>query len=386
MSALHDMRLRRNPALPMSRKLLYVNWGLILIVVALTGAGAAMLYSAANGSFDPWASPHLLRFVPALALLIVVAVTDIRFWFRLAYLFYVFCLLLLAAVELKGTIGMGAQRWINIGFMQLQPSEVMKVALVLALARYFHGVPYRELRRPMLLVPPLLLAIAPALLVMRQPDLGTGGMLLMSAFAIFFLAGVRWWKFAIVLGSGAALIPLAWSLLHDYQRRRVLVFLDPSTDPLGAGYHIMQSKIALGSGGIFGKGFLEGTQSHLNFLPERQTDFIFTMFAEEFGLIGALTLLGVYSLVFFYGFAIALSANNQFGRLLALGLTTNLFFYVFINIAMVMGLVPVVGVPLPLISYGGTVMIMAMLSLGLIINVRVHREIYIPRRGLREDA
>lgn len=386
MSALHDLRLRRNPNLPLSRKLLYLNWGLVLIVVALAGVGAAMLYSAANGSFNPWASPHLLRFGPALVLLILVAVTDIRIWFRFAYPFYIVCLLLLAAVELKGSIGMGAQRWIDIGFMQLQPSEVMKVALVLALARYFHGIPYRDLRRPLLLLPPLAMAVAPALLVMRQPDLGTGGMLLMSAFTIFFLAGVRWWKFAIVLGGGAALVPLAWTLLHDYQKRRVLVFLDPSTDPLGAGYHIMQSKIALGSGGVFGKGYLEGTQSHLNFLPERQTDFIFTMLAEEFGMIGAISLLGVYCLVFLYGFAIALSANNQFGRLLALGLTANLFFYVFINIAMVMGLFPVVGVPLPLISYGGTIMMMAMLSLGLIINVRVHREIHIPRRGLREDA
>lgn len=386
MSALHDMRLRRNPDLPLSRKLLYMNWGLVLIVMVLASVGAAMLYSAANGSFEPWATPHLLRFAPALVLLIIVALTDIRIWFRLAYPFYLVCLLLLTAVELTGTIGMGAQRWINVGFMQLQPSEVMKVALVMALARYFHGIAHRDLRRPLLLVPPLLMAAAPALLVLRQPDLGTSSMLLMAAFTLFFLAGVRWWKFAIVLGGGAALVPLAWSLLHEYQQRRVLVFLDPSTDPLGAGYHIMQSKIALGSGGVFGKGFLAGTQSHLNFLPERQTDFIFTMLAEEFGLIGAISLLGVYTLVFLYGFAIALSANNQFGRLLALGLTANLFFYVFINIGMVMGLIPVVGAPLPLISYGGTVMMTAMLSLGLIINVRVHREIYIPRRGLRDDA
>src|SRR5690606_19158957 len=254
---------------------------------------------------------------------------------RAAYPFYFLCLLLLAGVELLGSIGMGAHRVFDIGFMQLQPAEVMKVALVLALARYFHGIAPRNLRRPLLLVPPLLMALIPAMLVLRQPDLGTTAMLLMAAFTLFFLAGVRWWKFALVLGGGAALVPLAWNFLHEYQQRRILVFLDPSTDPLGAGYHIMQSKIALGSGGIFGKGFLAGTQSHLNFLPERQTDFIFTMLAEEFGLVGALSLLAVYSLVFLYGFAIALSANNQFGRLLALGLTANLFFYVFINIAMV---------------------------------------------------
>lgn len=380
------MRLRRNPDLPLSRKLVNLSWGLVLVVLLLAGIGTAMLYSAANGSFYPWAVPHLSRFALALPVLFAVALSDIRFWFRAAYLFYFLCLLLLAAVELMGSIGMGAQRWIDIGFMQLQPSEVMKVALVLALARYFHGIAHRNLRRPLLLVPPLLMALIPAMLVLRQPDLGTTAMLLMAAFTLFFLAGVRWWKFALVLGGGAALVPLAWNFLHEYQQRRILVFLDPSTDPLGAGYHIMQSKIALGSGGIFGKGFLAGTQSHLNFLPERQTDFIFTMLAEEFGLVGALSLLAVYSLVFLYGFAIALSANNQFGRLLALGLTANLFFYVFINIAMVMGLIPVVGAPLPLISYGGTAMMTAMLSLGLIINVRIHREIYIPRRGLREDV
>lgn len=380
------MRLRRNPDLPLSRKLVNLSWGLVLVVLLLAGIGTAMLYSAANGSFYPWAVPHLSRFALALPVLFAVALSDIRFWFRAAYPFYFLCLLLLAAVELMGSIGMGAQRWIDIGFMQLQPSEVMKVALVLALARYFHGIAHRNLRRPLLLVPPLLMALIPAMLVLRQPDLGTTAMLLMAAFTLFFLAGVRWWKFAVVLGGGAALVPLAWNFLHEYQQRRILVFLDPSTDPLGAGYHIMQSKIALGSGGIFGKGFLAGTQSHLNFLPERQTDFIFTMLAEEFGLVGALSLLAVYSLVFLYGFAIALSANNQFGRLLALGLTANLFFYVFINIAMVMGLIPVVGAPLPLISYGGTAMMTAMLSLGLIINVRIHREIYIPRRGLREDV
>src|SRR5690606_29730901 len=255
------MRLRRNPDLPLSRKLVNLSWGLVLVVLLLAGIGTAMLYSAANGSFYPWAVPHLSRFALALPVLFAVALSDIRFWFRAAYPFYFLCLLLLAAVELMGSIGMGAQRWIDIGFMQLQPSEVMKVALVLALARYFHGIAHRNLRRPLLLVPPLLMALIPAMLVLRQPDLRTTAMLLMAAFTLFFLAGVRWWKFALVLGGGAALVPLAWNFLHEYQQRRILVFLDPSTDPLGAGYHIMQSKIALGSGGIFGKGFLAGTQS-----------------------------------------------------------------------------------------------------------------------------
>jgi len=386
MSALDDMRLRRNPELPLGRKLWQLNWGLVLLICALALIGGAMLYSAANGRYDPWTTRHLLRFTVGLGMLLAIALTDLRLWFRAAYPFYGLTLVLLVAVEVKGTIGMGAQRWIDLGVMQLQPSELMKVALLLALARYFHGVTYQDLRRPLFLVLPLVMALVPAAMVMRQPDLGTAAMLLMGAGALFFLAGVRLWKFALVVAGLGAALPVAWNLLRDYQKQRVMVFLDPSIDPLGAGYHILQSKIALGSGGLFGKGFLQGTQSHLNFLPEKQTDFIFTMLAEEFGLAGALGLLGLYVLVFLYGFAIALSCNSQFGRLLALGLTANLFFYVFINMAMVMGLVPVVGVPLPLISYGGTAMMTAMISIGLIINVRIHRDIHIPRRGLRDDV
>jgi len=385
MSALDDMRLRRNPELPLGRKLWQLNWGLVLLICALAAIGGAMLYSAANGRYDPWTTRHLLRFAIGLGLLLAIALTDLRLWFRAAYPFYGLTLLLLIAVEVKGTIGMGAQRWIDLGVMQLQPSEVMKVALLLALARYFHGVSYQDLRRPLFLLLPLALALVPAALVLRQPDLGTAAILLMGGGALFFLAGVRLWKFAVLLAGFGAVLPVAWNMLRDYQKQRVMVFLDPSIDPLGAGYHILQSKIALGAGGLFGKGFLQGTQSHLNFLPEKQTDFIFTMLAEEFGLAGALGLLGLYVLVFLYGFAIALSCNSQFGRLLALGLTANLFFYVFINMAMVMGLVPVVGVPLPLISYGGTAMMTAMISIGLMINVRIHRDIHIPRRGLRDD-
>jgi rod shape determining protein RodA len=268
--------------------------------------------------------------------------------------------------------------------IQLQPSEIMKVALILALARYFHGQTDEEVVRPLYLVTPAALALAPAALVLKQPDLGTAVMLLMAAAAVFFMAGVRLWKFALGLLLTLGAIPVAWQFLHAYQRQRLLTFLNPESDPLGAGYHILQSKIALGSGGLFGKGFLAGTQSHLNFLPEKQTDFIFTMLAEEWGMLGGLVLLGLYLLLFIYGFAIALRSRNQFGRLLAIGLTTNLFFYVFINIAMVMGIVPVVGVPLPLISYGGTAMLAVMVAFGLMMSVYIHRDIRIPRRGLGE--
>ncbi len=362
-------------------KLLSVNWGLVLLLALLACVGFAMLYSAANGSWQPWAAKQMIRFSIALLLMIGVALVDIRVWLRAAYIIYLVALLLLIAVELRGAIGMGAQRWIDLGVIQLQPSELMKVAVVLALARYFNGVPIEEIGRPVKLVAPLLLVMVPAVLVLKQPDLGTALMLVMGGGAIFFLAGVRLWKFAVVLGAGAALVPIAWRFLRDYQKKRIYTFLDPENDPLGAGYHILQSKIALGSGGIFGKGFLLGTQSHLSFLPERQTDFIFTMLAEEWGLVGGLVLIGLYSLVFIYGYAIALLSRNHFGRLLAFGITINFFLYVFINTAMVMGLIPVVGVPLPLISYGGTAMLTVMFGFGLMMSVYIHRDVRIGRRG-----
>jgi rod shape determining protein RodA len=265
--------------------------------------------------------------------------------------------------------------------MQLQPSEIMKVALVLALARYFHGLaPENTGRLTRLIVPALIIAF-PAALVLKQPDLGTAMMLLAAGGVLFFLAGVPLWIFAAGVAAGGAVLPVAWSFLRDYQKTRLYTFLDPDRDPLGAGYHILQSKIALGSGGLFGKGFMQGTQSHLSFLPERQTDFIFTMIAEELGLIGGLGLLALYILVIGYAFAIALRCRSQFGRLLGLGIAVNFFLYAFINTAMVMGLLPVVGVPLPLISYGGTAMVTVMLGFGLLMNVGIHRDVRISRLG-----
>jgi rod shape determining protein RodA len=261
----------------------------------------------------------------------------------------------------------------------------MKITLVLALARYFHGATLEEIARPSRLFLPLMLLAAPVVLVLRQPDLGTTIMMAMTAGVIFFLAGVKAWKFGVVIGSALAAMPIAWSFLHGYQKSRILTFLDPEKDPLGTGYHILQSKIALGSGGVFGKGYLHGTQSHLNFLPEKQTDFIFTMLAEEFGMAGGLIILGIYILVIIYGFAIALRVRNQFGRLVSLGIIGTFFFYVFINIAMVMGLVPVVGVPLPLISYGGTAMLSLMIGFGFVLCAYVHRDVRIGRHGMSED-
>ncbi|MDH3475444.1 MAG: rod shape-determining protein RodA [Rhodospirillales bacterium] len=381
-----QLAVQRNPQLRLGQKAAQLNWGLVLVVALLGAIGCAMLYSAANGSMDPWASRQLLRFGAGMVLLLGVALTDIRIWFRYAYPLYLGALALLVLVEIMGSTGMGAQRWIDLRVIQLQPSEIMKVTMVLALARYFHGVASEEIGRPFLLVPPLAIVFVPAGLVMKQPDLGTAVMLVMIGGAVFFTAGVRIWKFAVVLLAGLASIPIGWSFLHAYQRQRVLTFLNPENDPLGSGYHILQSKIALGSGGLFGRGFMQGTQSHLNFLPEKQTDFIFTMLAEEFGMTGGLVLLVLYALVFVYGFAIALRARNHFGRLLAVGLTVNLFLYVFINMAMVMGLIPVVGVPLPLVSYGGTAMLAVMTAIGLTMSVYVHRDIRIARTGLNGET
>ena len=367
--------------LTLLQKLVQINWFLIVLISLIAGVGFAMLYSAANGNIDPWASRQMLRFAAGLGLMLLIALIDVRVWLRHAYLIYATALLLLIAVEVMGVAGMGARRWINLGLFQLQPSEVMKIALVLALARLYHGLHPEEIGRIRWLVVPAGLILVPVALVMRQPDLGTAILLVLTATAIMLLAGVRLWKFAAAFGASVLAIPLAWRfMLHSYQKDRVLTYLNPERDPLGAGYHIMQSKIALGSGGLFGKGFMQGTQSHLAFLPERQTDFIFTMLAEEFGLVGCLGLLSLYVLVIAYGYAIALRSRSQFGRLLATGVITTFFIYVFINMAMVMDLIPVVGVPLPLVSYGGTSMISLLIGFGLILSVYVHRDINISRR------
>lgn len=369
----------------LKEKLWHINWSLVFLLAGVSSVGFLALYSAAGGDLNPWASRQMIRFGMGMAVMLVAALIDIRVWMKNAYGLYLITMALLVVVEIRGSIGMGAQRWIDLGFIQLQPSELMKIALVLALARYFHGASWHDVGRPVYLLPPLLMVAAPAAFVLKQPDLGTTLMLVMTAGCVFFLAGVRLWKFGVVLALGCASVPIAWQFLHDYQKRRVLTFLDPENDPLGSGYHITQSKIALGSGGVFGKGYLQGTQSHLNFLPEKQTDFIFTMMGEEWGMVGGIALLGLYVLVIGYGYAIGLRSRSQFGKLLALGITSTFFLYVFINIAMVMGLVPVVGVPLPLISYGGTAMLTLLFGFGLLMSVYVHRDIPIGRRGANED-
>jgi len=378
-------RLRRGD-MTIKEKLWQMSWSLMLWLCLIATVGFFMLYSAANASLDPWTSRQIARFGLGLILMLTISMIDIRLVMRYAYLLYALVFALLIFVEVRGVIGGGAQRWIDLGPINLQPSELMKVALVLALARYFHSVSLEDAGRPLFLILPALMVFLPVGLILRQPDLGTSMMVVMGGGVLFFMAGVRLWKFAAVAMSGLAAIPIVWPLLEEYQQNRVLTFLNPERDPLGAGYHILQSKIALGSGGLFGKGFLQGTQSHLNFLPEQQTDFIFTMLAEELGMVGGLTLIALYTIVLIYGFAIAIRCRHQFGRLVAIGVTTTFFLYVFINVAMVMGLIPVVGVPLPLISYGGTALLTIMLCMGLLMSVYVHRDVQIGVRGGYDDG
>jgi rod shape determining protein RodA len=375
----------RRGEMSLLQKLAQVNWGLVLLLTVVASVGFTALYSAAGGSFEPWAGRQMARFAVGVTLMLVVALVDIRIWYRFCYAIYGFAFVLLVAVEIAGDIGMGAQRWLDLGLISLQPSELMKVALILVLARYFHGLTIEQIGRPHYLIWPTLLALVPAALIAKQPDLGSAILCVAPAGLIFFLAGVRLWMFAVVIIGGGSAIPVAWQFLREYQKQRIYTLINPENDPLGAGYHIIQSKIALGSGGIWGKGYMLGTQSHLQFLPEKQTDFIFTMFSEEMGFVGGLTLLALYMLVMAYGTAIALRARTDFGRLVAMGVMCSFFFYAFINIGMVMGILPVVGIPLPLVSYGGTAMMTLLIAFGLVINVYVHRDVAIGRRGLVDD-
>jgi len=356
-----------------------MSWSYLALIFLTAAIGIVMLISAAGGKFGLYAEPQLQRFVFSLILTMGIALTDIKLLMRLAYPAYFATLGLLIGVEVMGQIGGGAQRWIQIGPLNLQPSELMKLAIVLALARYFHSLPAEARKNLFTLIVPAILIAMPVALVLNQPDLGTAVLIAASAGVVIFLAGADWKLFAGAVAAVGAAAPFAWSQLHEYQKDRVLTFLDPSRDPLGAGYHILQSKIALGSGGIWGRGFMQGTQSHLSFLPESQTDFVFTVLAEEFGLMGVMVLLGLYFLLIGIGWLMALQARSDFARLLGGGMVVTFSLYVFVNIAMVTGLMPVVGVPLPLISYGGSAMLTVMICFGLILNVHIHRSEEISR-------
>jgi rod shape determining protein RodA len=360
-------------------KIWRINWGLVLVLSAIAGVGVVALYSAAGGRFEPWAVRHAMRYGMALGLALIVALIHPKVWLALAWPIYLIAMVLLVAVDVVGKIGMGAQRWLVLGPLQIQPSEIVKVAVILVLARYYHNLRSNQAGQFLWTLPPLAIILAPVALVMVQPDLGTAMMVLMGGAIMLFVAGVRLWMFLTAAIGAVACLPVAWSFMHEYQKKRVLTFLDPDRDPLGAGYHITQSKIAIGSGGLFGKGFLHGTQSSLNFLPEKQTDFIFTTYVEEWGMVGACVLVGLFALILVWGYSIALRSQHHFGRLVAMGVTAMMFLYVFINTAMVMGMLPVVGVPLPLVSNGGTAMVSVMFACGLLVGVNVYRDTQLPR-------
>ena len=362
------------------RKLLHLNWPIIILLTAVSCAGFVMLYSVAGGSVDPWMAPQVKRFGAGMVLMIGVAMIPLWFWRNVSVVAFGGSLLLLVAVELFGEVGMGAQRWIDLGFMRLQPSELTKITLVMVLSAYYDWLPTNKTSHPIWVIIPVIIILVPTALVLVQPDLGTAILLLLGGATIMFAAGVHWSYFGTVFAAGIGTIVAVfksrgttWQLLKDYQYRRIDTFLDPSNDPLGAGYHITQAKIAFGSGGWTGRGFMQGTQSRLNFLPEKHTDFIFTTLAEEFGFVGAFALLVLYVLIVVFCLASAMSNKDRYASLMTLGIAMTFFLFFAVNMAMVTGLAPVVGVPLPLVSYGGSAMLVLLVAFGLIQSAHVHR-------------
>jgi rod shape determining protein RodA len=362
------------------RKVLFMNWPLVLLVTAVASVGFLMLYSIAGGNLDTWARPQMERFGVGMVLMFIVAMVPIWFWRSMSGVAYIIAFLLLLVVEFFGAVGMGAQRWIDLGFIRLQPSEMMKFTLVMLLAVYYDWLEPKLVSRPFYVLLPVLMIVTPTVLVLMQPNLGTSLMLILGGATVMFAAGVSLWYFVAVISLGVGAVAgvfltrgTPWQFLHDYQYKRIDTFLDPAADPLGAGYNIIQAKIALGSGGWSGKGFMQGTQSRLNFLPEKHTDFIFTTLAEEFGFIGAFSLLGLYALIIGFCLVAAFQNRDRFSALLIVGVAANFFYYIAVNLSMVMGMAPVVGVPLPLLSYGGSAMMVLLVGFGLVQSAHVHR-------------
>ena len=361
-------------------RLAYINLPIIILLIAIASIGFLMLFSVAGGSIEPWAKVQMIRFSIGFFLMLLIAFIPIWFWRNISGLAYFISIILLLAVEFFGVSGMGAVRWIDLGFMRLQPSEVTKLTVVMFLASYYDWLPRNKVSNIFWVILPLLIIILPVLMVLRQPDLGTALLILVGGLTVMFIAGVSWIYFLI---SGLGVFTFVFSIFHfrgtefqilkDYQYRRIDTFLDPANDPLGAGYHITQSKIALGSGGFSGRGFMQGTQSRLNFLPEKHTDFIFTTLAEEFGFIGGLSLLGLYFLMIIFCGIVAFGSKDRYSGLVVSGLNMTFFLYFAVNMAMVMGMLPVVGVPLPLVSYGGSAMFVLMIAFGLIQSAVIHK-------------
>ncbi|RGP38836.1 rod shape-determining protein RodA [Pseudotabrizicola alkalilacus] len=362
------------------RKVLHLNWPLIVLVTAVSAVGWLALYSIAGGRMDVWAGRQMQVFALGAVLMLFVAFVPIWFWRNMSLLAYIVSILLLLVVEFFGSMGMGAQRWIEVGGIRLQPSEMAKVTLVMMLAAYYDWLDVKKTSRLLWVLIPVVLTVIPTVLVLMQPNLGTALILLMIGGTVMLLAGVSWWYFGVVISGIVSTVwaimasrGTDWQLIHDYQFRRIDTFLDPTSDPLGAGYNIIQAQIALGSGGWGGKGFMQGTQSRLNFLPEKHTDFIFTTLGEEFGFVGVFSLLVLYALILVFCYVSAMQNKDRFSVLLILGIAANFFFYLAINLAMVMGLAPVVGIPLPFLSYGGSAMLVLLVAFGLIQSAHVHR-------------
>ena len=361
-------------------RLAYINLPIIILLIAIASIGFLMLFSVAGGSIEPWAKVQMIRFSIGFFLMLIIAFIPIWFWRNISGLAYFISIILLLAVEFFGVSGMGAVRWIDLGFMRLQPSEVTKLTVVMFLASYYDWLPRNKVSNIFWVILPLLIIVLPVLMVLRQPDLGTALLILVGGLTVMFIAGVSWIYFLI---SGLGVFTFVFSIFHfrgtefqilkNYQYRRIDTFLDPANDPLGAGYHITQSKIALGSGGFSGRGFMQGTQSRLNFLPEKHTDFIFTTLAEEFGFIGSLSLLGLYFLMIIFCGIVAFGSKDRYSGLVVSGLNMTFFLYFAVNMAMVMGMLPVVGVPLPLVSYGGSAMFVLMIAFGLIQSAAIHK-------------
>ena len=362
------------------RKVLYVNWPLALLLSAVACVGFLMLYSVAGGRPDLWAEPQMKRFAAGMVVMFIIGFVPIWFWRNVSAVIYLGALVLLVAVEFFGDIGKGAQRWLDLGPVRLQPSELMKIALVMVLAAYYDWLDVKKTSRPLWVLLPVVVILVPTFLVLKQPDLGTAILLVAGGGIVMFAAGVSLWYFGTVVALVVALIFTVfesrgtdWQLIEDYQFRRIDTFLDPGSDPLGAGYNITQAQIALGSGGWAGKGFMQGTQSRLNFLPEKHTDFIFTTLAEEFGYVGAVSLLVLYVLILGFSIFSAMANRDRFSALLIYGVAGTFFLFFTVNMGMVTGLMPVVGVPLPLVSYGGTAMIVLLGAFGLIQSAHIHR-------------
>jgi rod shape determining protein RodA len=344
-------------------------WRLLFLIAGIATIGLLTLYSAAGGSVNPWALKQAVIFLVFLTIAIAMSWIKESTIKSVAFPLYTIVLIMLVLVELLGFVGKGAQRWLDIGPIRLQPSEFMKPAIVLVLARFYELLPPGDIKRWRAIWPAALLLGVPFLLILVEPDMGTALMILLIGMTVMFVAGIPWWLFAGGFAAVAVAAPVAFTLMHEYQRQRVLIFLNPESDPLGAGYHITQSKIAIGSGGIFGKGYLQGSQSHLDYLPEGHTDFVFSTMVEEWGFVGGLVLILAFAMVIRWGMKVSTRAKTRFSQLVAAGLSATIFFYVAINLMMVMGLAPVVGVPLPLVSYGGSAVMTIMLCIGMLMAI-----------------